>query len=88
MAKKISFSAKIEEEEHSVELEYSYLTGKAIVKIDGSEFDISVGFFKLRGTNQVFKLGDEAAILDFPKKGDPEVYLGGVGLRSGREYNS
>ena len=61
MAKKVSFKAVVGEEEHNVSLVYSYLTGKAIVTIDGSEFDISVGFMKLRGTNQVFKLGDEAA---------------------------
>ncbi|MBE6597438.1 MAG: hypothetical protein E7641_07190 [Ruminococcaceae bacterium] len=87
MAKKLSWTATLEGEEHNVSLVYSFLTGKAIVNIDGMEFDISVGFMKLRGTNQVFKLGDEAAMLDFPKKGEPEVYVGGVGLRSGREYN-
>jgi hypothetical protein len=86
MAKKIDFDIKLEDGEHKVGLVYSYFTGKAIVTIDGDEFDISTGFMKLRGTNQVFKLGDEAAILDFPKKGAPEVYVGGVSVSSGRPY--
>ncbi len=84
MAKKINWEITLDDGEHKVSLLYSMLTGKAVVTIDGDEFDISVGFCKLRGTNQVFKLGDEAAILDFPKKGEPEVYLNGVGVRSGK----
>ena len=63
------------------------LTGKAIVEIDGDKFDISTGFFKLRGTSQVFKLGDKQAILDFPRKGKPDVVVDGVYLSSGKNYN-
>ncbi|MBQ7384397.1 MAG: hypothetical protein IJV72_06365 [Clostridia bacterium] len=85
MAKKINWDISLEDGEHKVSLTYSMLMGKAIVTIDGDEFDISVGFGKLRGTEQVFKLGDEAAILDFPKKGEPEVYIDGVGVRSGKK---
>lgn len=66
--------------EHTVELVCSMLTGKAIVTIDGDEFDISVGFMKLRGTNQMFRLGESAALLDFPKKGDPRVIVDGKEL--------
>ncbi|MBO5415815.1 MAG: hypothetical protein J6A83_04220 [Clostridia bacterium] len=84
MAKKLNWDIALEDGEHKVSLTYSMLTGKAIVTIDGDEFDISVGFMKLRGTEQVFKLGDEAAILDFPKKGEPEVYIDGVGIHSGK----
>ena len=43
---------------HSVSLVCSMLTGKAIITIDGDEYDISVKPFSLRGTNQVFRLGD------------------------------
>ena len=84
MAKRLNWETTLEGKEHKVSLLYSMLTGKAIVTIDGDEFDISVGFGKLRGTSQVFKLGDEAAILDFPKKGEPEVYIDGVGIRTGK----
>ena len=57
-----------------------------IINIDGDEFDISVGFFKLRGTSQAFRLGEEMALLDFPKKGDPDIVIDGVCVRSGKAY--
>ena len=84
MAKKLNWDIKLEDGEHKVSLVYSMLSGKAIVNIDGDEFDISTGFFKLRGTSQVFKLGDDAALLDFPKKGAPDIYIDGVGVHSGK----
>jgi len=77
MAKKIRWNIDIEGEEHKVALEYSMLFGKAIVEIDGDKFDISTGLFKLRGTSQIFKLGDTAALLEFPKKGAPAVIIEG-----------
>ena len=86
MAKRLNWEVKLEDGEHKVSLLYAMTRGKAVVTIDGDEFDISAGFGKLRGTNQVFKLGDEAAILDFPKKGEPEVYMNGVGLRTGKRH--
>ena len=87
MSKKLNWETTVEGEAHKVSLIYSMLTGKAIVTIDGDEFDISVGFGKLRGTSQVFKLGDEAAILDFPKKGKPDIIINGVGVNSGKSQN-
>ena len=86
MSKKLSWEVTLEEVEHKVSLTYSMLFGKAIITIDGDEFDISAGFGKLRGTNQLFKLGDSAAIIDFPKKGAPEIYIEGVGVKSGKRY--
>ncbi len=86
MSKKLEWTVTLEEVEHKVALNYSMLLGKAIITIDGDEFDISAGFGKLRGTNQLFKLGDSAAVIDFPKKGAPEVYIDGVGVRSGKKY--
>ena len=53
--------------EHTVELTCSYLTGKAVITIDGDRFDISTRPFALRGTNQMFRLGDLAAQVEFPK---------------------
>ena len=87
MSKRLNWDIKLEESEHKVSLVYSMLTGKAVVTIDGDEFDISVGFLKLRGTSQVFRLGEKQAILDFPKKGKPDVVIDGVYLHSGKEYN-
>ena len=87
MAKKITWEIPLDDGVHNVSLEYAMLRGKAIVTIDGYNFDISTGFGKLKGTNQIFKLGDTAAMLDFPKRGEPEVYIDGVGVKSGNKYN-
>ena len=42
---------------HKVSLVCSNLTGKAVINIDGDEFDISVRPFGLKGTSQMFRLG-------------------------------
>ena len=62
---------------HTVSLKCSMLTGKAIVTIDGVEFNISVRPLTLRGTSQMFRLGEMPALLDFPKKGAPAIVLDG-----------
>ncbi len=72
---------------HKVSLRCSYFTGKAIIVIDGSEFNISTRPFGLKGTNQVFRLGDMAAIIDFPKSGEPDIVIDGKYVRSGKSYN-
>ena len=77
MAKKINFDIKLDDGEHNVSLVYSYFTGKAIVTIDGDEYDISVKPFGLKGTNQMFRIGESPAVLDFPKKGAPTVTVDG-----------
>ncbi len=53
---------------HTILLTCSYLSGRAVVEIDGTRFDISERPFSLRGTEQVFRLGDSAALLRFGKK--------------------
>ena len=67
VAKKLYWEQETEGERHEVALTYSYLTGKAVVEIDGMSFDISTKPFALRGTNQAFRLGEEMAVLDFPR---------------------
>ena len=62
---------------HTVTLKASNLTGKAIVTIDGMEFDISVRPFALKGTSQMFRLGEMPALLEFSKKGAPVVVIDG-----------
>ncbi|MGM9682639.1 MAG: hypothetical protein ACI3XQ_03485 [Eubacteriales bacterium] len=86
MAKKLEWNIDIDGTEHTVSLAYGMVTGKAVVVIDGDSFDISTGFMKLRGTNQAFRLGDKQAILDFPKRGEPDIILDGVGVHSGKKY--
>ena len=73
---------------HKVSLTCSMLTGKAIINIDGDEFDISGKPLSLRGTNQMFRLGEMAAILDFPKKGAPDIVIDGICVRSGKSYQA
>ena len=73
---------------HAVSLRASLLFGKAVVTIDGTEFDISTRPFGLRGSQQVFRLGDTAAILNFPKKGDPDIVIDGICVRSGKPYEA
>ncbi len=62
---------------HGISLVCSRLTGKAVITIDGDEFDISVKPFSLRGTSQVFRLGEQAATIEFPKSGEPILSVGG-----------
>ena len=73
---------------HTVRLSCSYLTGKAIITIDGTEFNIGTRPLGLRGSNQVFRLGEMAAIIDFPKKGAPTVIIDGTRLASGETYGA
>ena len=83
-------NVETEEEEtviHKVSLVYSNITGKAIITIDGDEFNISGRPFGLKGTNQVFRLGEMAAIIDFPKSGEPDIVIDGKYVRSGKAYN-
>ena len=70
---------KIAEEgkDHEVSLDYSMVLGKAIIKIDGDSFDISTGPFRLRGTSQVFRLGESQAIINFPSRGKPTIVFDG-----------
>ena len=82
-------SAKAETREitHKVSLTYSNLTGKAVITIDSDRFDISSKPLSLKGTSQMFRLGEMAAIIDFPKKGEPDIVIDGVCVRSGKPYN-
>lgn len=63
--------------QHTILLTCSFITGKALINIDGDEYDISVKPFSLRGTSQAFRLGEEAAVIEFPKKGEPRVLVEG-----------
>jgi hypothetical protein len=70
------------EVEHTVSLRYAKLTGKATVTIDGMAFTLT----HTKGTTQTFRLGDMAAMLDFPKWGDPDVVVDGICVGSGKPY--
>lgn len=69
-----------EETLHTVSLRCSMLTGKAVIAIDGTSFDIGTRPFGLRGTSQMFRLGEMAALLDFPKSGEPRILIDGAAI--------
>jgi hypothetical protein len=86
MAKKYTWEINETTEEngdvtHTISLACSNFSGKAIITIDGDEYDISVKPFSLKGTNQMFRLGEMAALIDFPKKGAPSVIIDGESIK-------
>ena len=84
MAKTYYWEIPEDETLHKVALTCSPLTGKAIITIDGTEFNISVRPLTLRGTQQMFRLGEMPAMLNFPKSGAPEILLDGGTCRTVR----
>ena len=62
---------------HKVELICSNFSGKAIVTINGTKFNISEKPFSLSGSEQMFRLGDMPALLSFPKKSSPTITVDG-----------
>jgi len=60
---------------HKISLICSNFSGKAIINIDGKEFNISEKPFSLAGSEQAFRLGDMPAIISFPKKGTPIIII-------------
>ena len=58
---KLLWKIDVEGENHEIALDYAMLFGKAIIKIDGDSFNISTGLFRLRGTSQIFRLGESQA---------------------------
>ena len=86
MAKKYTWEIVENTEEngdltHTVSLVCSNLSGKAVITIDGDEYDISTKPFALKGTNQMFRLGEMAALIDFPKKGAPAIVIDGEAIK-------
>ncbi len=53
---------------HKIEVQCSNLTGKILITIDGTEFDISEKPFSLKKVEQMFRLGEMPAIISFDKK--------------------
>ena len=58
---------------HKIELSCSNLTGKIVISIDGTKFDISEKPFSLKKVEQMFRLGEMPAILRFDKKCVPAI---------------
>ena len=60
---------------HKISLKCSKISGKAIITINGKEFNISEKPFSLSGSEQVFRLGEMPAKISFPKKGTPVIVI-------------
>lgn len=60
---------------HKIELACSNLTGKIIITIDGTEFNISEKPFSLKKVEQMFRLGELPALISFDSKCVPVIRI-------------
>ena len=60
---------------HKIELTCSNLTGKILISIDGTNFDISEKPFSLKKVEQMFRLGEMPALISFNKSGIPTIRI-------------
>ena len=58
---------------HKIEMTCSNLTGKLVISIDGSQFDISEKPFSLKKVEQMFRLGEMPALVAFNEKCIPQI---------------
>lgn len=58
---------------HRIHVKCSILTGKILITIDGTNFDISEKPFTLKKVEQMFRLGEMAALISFKGKGGPTI---------------
>ena len=58
---------------HKIEMTCSNLTGKLVISIDGSQFDISEKPFSLKKVEQMFRLGEMPALVSFNEKCVPQI---------------
>ena len=58
---------------HKIELVCSNLTGKILITIDGTEFNISEKPFSLKKVEQMFRLGEMPALISFKNQGTPII---------------
>ena len=86
--KKYDWTPEVDEEIHTVMLSFSRLTGKTLVTIDGTEFNISHSpFYYLRTRREIFRLSDEKqAILVIPRVGSPDIVVDRRFVGSGKQY--
>ncbi len=60
---------------HKIELTCSNLTGKILISIDGTNFDISEKPFSLKKVEQMFRLGEMPALISFNNQGAPVIRI-------------
>ncbi|MBE6557445.1 MAG: hypothetical protein E7661_00275 [Ruminococcaceae bacterium] len=76
--KQKNWSVAVDDTTHTVGYTFARLKGKITVTIDGDSFDLPAGFLGLKvSRREIFRLGDEQAILAVDKKGNAELIFRG-----------
>ena len=76
--KQKSWSLTVDDTDHTVAYTFARLKGRITVTIDGESFDLPAGFLGLKvARREIFRLGDEQAILAVDKKGNAELIFRG-----------
>ena len=60
---------------HKIELVCSNLTGKILITIDGTQFNISEKPFSIKKMEQMFRLGELPALISFNNQGSPVIRI-------------
>ncbi len=73
-----NWSVTVDDTTHTVDYTFARLKGKMTVTIDGESFDLPAGFLGLKvARREIFRLGDEQAVLAVNKKGEAELIFRG-----------
>ena len=76
--KQKTWSVAVDDTTHTVAYTFARLKGIITVTIDGDSFDLPAGFLGLKvARREIFRLGDEQAILAVDKKGNAELIFRG-----------
>lgn len=60
---------------HKIELVCSNLTGKILITIDETQFNISEKPFSVKKMEQMFRLGELPALISFNNQGSPVIRI-------------
>lgn len=79
--KQTRWQTTVDEQTHEVIYRFSRLAGRITVAIDGEAFDLPAGLLGLRAARrEIFRLGDEQAVLVVEKGGRASLLLRGEAL--------
>ena len=82
--KTYTWQIKTEEEIHEVSYTFARMKGQMTVTIDGDDFALPAGFLGCKcAKREIFRLGDEQAILVVDKKGVPTLLFQGQAVAQG-----
>ncbi len=82
--KAYTWQIKTQEETHVVSYAFARMRGKMTVTIDGDSFALPTGFLGLKcAKREIFRLGDEQAVLVVDKKGSPTLLFRGQAVEQG-----